>query len=223
MFLVLKETLRAEKPTSQHDNSDQDGNNSTHSTDTNVEMIVLDNNNNEDSNIVDISTDDDGDQTMFSESEAESDLSDLLNNEHVHSSHYYEESYSTNPKFRSINYVNRYYRFQKYQCIECCHPCLSIKQSDKMSLSPKAMLHSIQKFVTLRLRLLLDKRLILVIIAYGFVGGVTILSNEVCNTAMFVYWLSYLVVFPLRYILYYWSLIMHMEVIIWMIMRLLCL
>ena len=171
VFLVLKETLRAKK----HDNSDQDENNST---DTNVEMIVLDNNNNnEDSTIVDISTDDDGDETIFSESDAESDLSDLLNNEHIHSSHNYEESYS---KFRSISYVNRYYHFQKDQCIECCHPCLSIKQRDK-TLSSKVMLHSIKKFVTLRLRLLWDRRVILTIITYGFVGGVTILSNEVCT------------------------------------------
>ncbi len=69
--------------------------------------------------------------------------------------------------------------FQKQQCIKCCYCCVSTKSSHEGPISHRSVYTKIKDGLLMRLRLFWDRRVILTVVTYGLVGGVTILSNEV--------------------------------------------
>ena len=176
IFLVVEETLRLKPKT---DNSSQGNNNSDNDSDTtNIEMISMN-----DDNDTDV-TSSDNDETI-KEEEDFSDVDALLENSNTTIVQVQPAASLTG----GTHYDSCYYpfthfgQFQKQQCIECCLCCLSSKDGHGTTLfnhnSVCKLLSKVKNNLLLRLRLVWDRRVILAVVTYGFVGGVTILSNEV--------------------------------------------
>ena len=172
----MEETLRLQSKTNvSHDHQSHD---SFPDSDTDVEMVSLTSENEMSSET------DDNDDLM------ETDMSDtcaLLESDpkKVSIQQHSNQRLGILSRLKSIDYLlpfKHFCKMQKEQCIQCCYCCLQSKKAGAMNLSTESvreLLRKIKKKVLMMLKLMWDRRVILMVVSYGFVGGVTILSNEV--------------------------------------------
>lgn len=175
--LFMEETLRknseSTSPSSSNGNSPDIDNRSV---DTNIEMVTLTAESDDDLHEPDV------EEHEFSDTDTLVQESDTTNTQKVNGTGYLKQ------KLMHTDFLHPFklfYRTQKEQLLQCClcfvrNPSTP-RRSLKQYMSPKFVFKTITGRFVLMLKLMLDRRVVVSVLTYAFVGGVTVMSNEVCD------------------------------------------
>ena len=143
------------------------------SVDTNIEMVTLNGESDDDLQDPDV------EEHVFSDTDTLVQESGTTNTQTLNRAEYLKH------KLVHTDYLHPFklfYRTQKEQLLLCCSCFLrnpSTTRSLKHYMSPKFVFKTITGRLVLMVKLMLDRRVAVSVLTYAFVGGVTVMSNEV--------------------------------------------
>ncbi len=187
----MEETLgqkSKESPSSDQASTESDSNCTERTSD--IEMVRLTGISNIDHEIDDDDDDDDDDIRTYIDSEIFStDTDQLLQEEHNIVDMVNHPPLSTRnhliSKLRHIDFLypmKSLYQRQKEQFILCCYcfvPSHNSGRTTLKDLSPRNVFNKIINKIVMMLKLFVDRPVIVSVLSYAFVGGLTLISNEV--------------------------------------------